>query len=205
MRFAVIYYNTDYDSHNMDAQTIGDGEVVEAEDEDEARMKADVYCVELNDLRVYRVADDAELGYCSDAPEGYVQKEEREAFCKKIKKITDDCTDFLTFAVPRQEDKLIKDKNRPFDQGLKNARDKTHKVFDYLWRIYNNQRHEPAMSRKSAYSWLQKKMGLTEETCHFSLFTKEQCRVANDLVHEYLRKRKYKFTPRTNLDKISRK
>ncbi len=56
----------------------------------------------------------------------------------------------------------------PATKITKQARIAAHDVFDQLWK----QRH---MSRKEAYAWMQRAMGLPSGEAHIGRFTVEQC------------------------------
>ena len=49
-------------------------------------------------------------------------------------------------------------------------------VYGYSWRE----------SRKRAYTWLAKEMGLSEEQCHFGLFDEAQCLKAMEIIQKKL-------------------
>ena len=56
---------------------------------------------------------------------------------------------------------------------LRRLKNQGHNTFDPLWR-----RNNIFKSRKQAYQWLSKEMGLSLELTHFGMFTVEQCRKA---------------------------
>lgn len=58
----------------------------------------------------------------------------------------------------------------PANQATKNARINAHAMFDRLW-----QGSKPKMTRKEAYRYLQRIMGMTKEEAHIGHFTIEQC------------------------------
>lgn len=56
----------------------------------------------------------------------------------------------------------------PAKQEVKTARHNAHRVFDQLWM-------SGQMSRKRAYQWMQKVMGMTKREAHIGAFDAEQC------------------------------
>lgn len=57
----------------------------------------------------------------------------------------------------------------PANEETKKARRAAHHVFDHLWR-------GGPMSRKEAYRWLRKALGMTAEQAHIGKFSREQCK-----------------------------
>ncbi len=53
--------------------------------------------------------------------------------------------------------------------ALRDLRMQCHKIFDRKWKCGK-------MSRKKAYKWLQKAMGLSEEKAHIGMFNENQCK-----------------------------
>lgn len=51
---------------------------------------------------------------------------------------------------------------------LRRAKSKAHAAFDPIWKFKR-------MSRKSAYRWLAKKLGIPEAQCHIGYFDVEMC------------------------------
>ena len=60
------------------------------------------------------------------------------------------------------------------DAQLRRAKHATHAVFDPLWR-------SGRMSRKAAYGWLARRLGIPTEACHIGWFDLEQCSAAQQL------------------------
>ena len=54
------------------------------------------------------------------------------------------------------------------DAALRRAKSNAHKAFDPLWR-------EGYMSRKQAYKWLSKQLGIDPKDCHIGMFDVETC------------------------------
>jgi len=65
------------------------------------------------------------------------------------------------------------------DKPLRDARNSCKRPFEMIWR-------NGAMSRKDAYAWLAKGLGIRAEECHFGLFDIERCQRARDLCNDYL-------------------
>lgn len=61
----------------------------------------------------------------------------------------------------------------PANKATRKARIEAHRFFDLLWKPAEGQKAR--MTRSQAYSWMRKKMKLTETEAHFSKFTQEQC------------------------------
>jgi hypothetical protein len=59
----------------------------------------------------------------------------------------------------------------PADKTTREARAAAHSVFDPLWK-------KGKMSRRDAYSWLAKELGITMDECHFGMFDLETCNKA---------------------------
>jgi len=57
----------------------------------------------------------------------------------------------------------------PAGQKTKQLRIQAHQAFDQLWK-------DQGMSRKQAYRWMQKKMGLSKDQAHIGNFDDKQCR-----------------------------
>lgn len=64
------------------------------------------------------------------------------------------------------------------DKPLRDARNGCKRPFEMIWR-------NGAMTRKEAYAWLAKGLGITAEECHFGLFDIERCQRARDLCNDY--------------------
>ena len=54
---------------------------------------------------------------------------------------------------------------------LRELRKQVHAKFDPLWK-------KGKMTRKQAYFWLAKEMGIPEERCHVAQFSEEKCKKA---------------------------
>jgi len=54
------------------------------------------------------------------------------------------------------------------DASLRKAKSAAHRAFDPLWR-------EEGMSRKHAYQWLARKLGIDSEDCHIGMFDTDTC------------------------------
>ena len=57
------------------------------------------------------------------------------------------------------------------DKQLREYKKKTHKAFDQIWKSGKT-------TRREAYSWLAKTMGIPEEECHVGMFDVERCQQA---------------------------
>jgi len=68
--------------------------------------------------------------------------------------------------------------SKPADQETRDLRHECHGQFDQLWK-------SGQLSRAGAYRWLQERMKLQPGQCHFSLFSKDQCREALSLIGEW--------------------
>ena len=56
----------------------------------------------------------------------------------------------------------------PADRATRTARHMAHQVFDPLWK-------SKRMTRRAAYAWLSRQMGLPPEKTHIGMFNQEQC------------------------------
>lgn len=65
----------------------------------------------------------------------------------------------------------------PADKATKAARMEAHAAFDKLWR-------DGSMTRKGAYAWLCKSMGLSKEQGHIGRFSAEQCHQLQELLEQ---------------------
>ena len=61
---------------------------------------------------------------------------------------------------------------------LRTLRYRTHTKFDRIWK-------EGHLSRKRAYQWLSKKMGIEFEKTHIGFFNEKQCQIVLALVKNY--------------------
>lgn len=64
------------------------------------------------------------------------------------------------------------------NEALRTLRQRTHGVFDPLWKdvkIENTSRAARAKVRTKAYSWLAALMNLPVSNCHIGMFDEEQC------------------------------
>lgn len=68
------------------------------------------------------------------------------------------------------------------DARLRRAKHATHAVFDPLWR-------SGLMTRKAAYSWLARCLGIPKEECHIGWFDLEQCNAAQQLCRDEWREK----------------
>lgn len=57
------------------------------------------------------------------------------------------------------------------DRELRMWKQRTHTIFDPLWQ-------EHGKTRKQAYAWLAKEMGISDKQCHIGMFDVEQCKAA---------------------------
>ena len=57
------------------------------------------------------------------------------------------------------------------NQELRGLRQRTHHLFDPMWR-------DGKMSRTEAYDWLARKMNIDKKKCHVAMFSKQQCKQA---------------------------
>ena len=69
-----------------------------------------------------------------------------------------------------------KELGRLANEELRKAKSLAHAHFDQLWRGAGK------MSRREAYSWLAKAMGIDVSDCHIGMFDVDQCHRAIDLV-----------------------
>ena len=69
--------------------------------------------------------------------------------------------------------------SKPADKETRRLRHRCHNLFDQLWK-------HGIMRRKAAYAWLAGEMGITTDRCHFSLFGKEECRQAIEILQGHL-------------------
>lgn len=60
---------------------------------------------------------------------------------------------------------------------LARLRNEAHHAFDVHWEFYDTFRERHA-ARNQAYSWLARKLGISEDACHFGMFDEEMCRRA---------------------------
>lgn len=60
---------------------------------------------------------------------------------------------------------------------LRGAKQWAHAVFDPMWQ-------SKRMTRRDAYLWLSKQMGISVNECHIGLFDVDQCRSVVDLCGE---------------------
>jgi ssDNA-binding Zn-finger/Zn-ribbon topoisomerase 1 len=70
----------------------------------------------------------------------------------------------------------------PADAVTKKARIQAHDAFDELWK-------GGAMSRREAYAWMQRAMGLSKDDAHIGKFTADQCDKLKTLVGKYMGER----------------
>lgn len=59
---------------------------------------------------------------------------------------------------------------------LRRAKQAAHAAFDPLWK-------SRTMTRKEAYAWLAKAMGVSRGNAHIGMFNAEQCRAVVEAVH----------------------
>lgn len=71
-------------------------------------------------------------------------------------------------------------KSYPADKKTAKARIKAHEWFDKLWKVHS-------MTRKQAYKWLSKKMGLSKEEAHIGFMDASMCGVLISLVREEIK------------------
>lgn len=64
---------------------------------------------------------------------------------------------------------------RPANAALRRARNAAHAAFDPLWK-------DGPYSRRNAYAWLAKGLGIRVADCHIATFDLAQCRRVIDLV-----------------------
>jgi ssDNA-binding Zn-finger/Zn-ribbon topoisomerase 1 len=79
-------------------------------------------------------------------------------------------------------------KGRPANKETRLARIQAHKTFDPIWQ------ENLVRSRKSAYSWMQKAMGLTRSQAHISQFDIAQCEKLIRLVYRDYPKLRTRYT-----------
>lgn len=70
-----------------------------------------------------------------------------------------------------------KELGRLADSELRTAKSNAHAVFDRLWR------DGAKMSRREAYAWLSKSMGIPSTETHIGMFDVEQCKLVVELVN----------------------
>lgn len=73
----------------------------------------------------------------------------------------------------------------PADNETKGARIRAHAMFDTIWKDAGSNQ----LSRKGAYAWMRKAMGLTKEQAHIGNFDKTQCEQLVDHVRRRLEDR----------------
>lgn len=59
---------------------------------------------------------------------------------------------------------------------LRALRGKVHRALDKQWRMADPRNR--AKSRRKAYAWLAKELGISEDECHVGLFDRERCKAA---------------------------
>lgn len=69
------------------------------------------------------------------------------------------------------------------DSELRIMRRETHLIFDTIWK-------ENYMTRYRAYSWLAKRLGISEKTCHISLLSLEKLKEVQAVSKEFLDSKK---------------
>lgn len=60
------------------------------------------------------------------------------------------------------------------DKVLRKAKRNAHQAFDYLWQ-------DRIMSRKEAYAWLAKELGIKPERCHIGMMDVQTCNAVVDV------------------------
>ena len=65
---------------------------------------------------------------------------------------------------------------------LRLAKQRAHAAFDPLWQ------YGGPMTRRKAYQWLQRALGLSASECHIGMFDVAQCRRVVDVVNELLKR-----------------
>jgi len=63
----------------------------------------------------------------------------------------------------------VKPLGRLANKELRKAKSAAHRAFDPLWKLKN-------MTRKEAYSWLAKELGIKKEDCHIGMFDVDTCK-----------------------------
>jgi len=64
------------------------------------------------------------------------------------------------------------------DGELRFWKKKAHSFFDSIWR-------QGTMTRKAAYFWLAKNLGIPKNSCHIGMFDVDQCRRVVDICEQY--------------------
>jgi hypothetical protein len=72
--------------------------------------------------------------------------------------------------------------------NLRGLRNKTHRIFDPLWRAMHKQenyKYTQFEARTACYMWLSVMMGVEMEYCHIGMFTEQQCLTAIHLINKF--------------------